>query len=133
MINVIYGAKGSGKTQKIIDKANARANLSKGCVLYLTDRAEHSDGVDNSIRFIDVKTYGITDENQALYFIKGLLASNYDVTDVFIDGLAKFIGKEVSELEKIFEQLDLISCDTDVAFTLTVSAEEVPLFMRKYI
>ena len=67
MINVIYGAKGSGKTQKIIDKANAKANTSKGCVLYLTDRAEHSDGVDNSIRFINVNSYGIADENR-FYF-----------------------------------------------------------------
>lgn len=66
-------------------------------------------------------------------FIKGLLAGNYDITDIYIDGLAKFIKKDVSQLENAFTQLDGLSGDFSVTFTLTVSAEEVPEFMRKYI
>ncbi len=133
MINIICGAKGSGKTQRIIEKANARVKTSKGCVVYMTDCAVHSAEVDNAIRFINVNDYGITSEEKILYFIKGLLAGNYDVTDVFIDGLAKFVEKDVADMEKAYEQLDLISSDTGVAFTLTVSAEEVPTFMKKYV
>ena len=53
--------------------------------------------------------------------------------DIYIDGLAKFIKKDVSQLENAFTQLDGLSGDFSVTFTLTVSAEEVPEFMRKYI
>ena len=88
MISIIYGAKGSGKTKRIIDAANDRARLSKGSVVYITDCADHSSVVDNGIRFIDINHYDVTDENGMLCFIKGLLAGNYDITDVYIDGLA---------------------------------------------
>ena len=133
MINIIYGAKGSGKTQKIIERANIKARSSKGCVVYVTDCANHSSDVDNSIRFVDINRYGIKDENGIVCFIKGLLAGNYDITDVFVDGLAKFVGKDVADMEETYTQLDLLSSDTGVAFTLTVSTEEVPQYMQKYI
>lgn len=133
MISIIYGAKGSGKTKRIIDAANERARLSKGSVVYITDCADHSSVVDNGIRFIDINHYDVTDENGMLCFIKGLLAGNYDITDVYIDGLAKFVKKDVSELEGAFSQLDLLGTEFNVTFTLTVSAEEVPDFMRRYI
>ena len=133
MISIIYGAKGSGKTKRIIDAANERARLSKGRVVYITDCADHSSVVDNGIRFIDINHYDVTDENGMLCFIKGLLAGNYDITDVYIDGLAKFVKKDVSELEDAFRQLDLLGTEFNVTFTLTVSAEEVPDFMRRYI
>lgn len=133
MISIIYGAKGSGKTKRIIDAANDRARSSKGSVVYITDCADHSSVVDNGIRFIDINHYDVTDENGMLCFIKGLLAGNYDITDVYIDGLAKFVKKDVSELEGAFRQLDLLGTEFNVTFTLTVSAEEVPDFMRRYI
>ena len=133
MISIIYGAKGSGKTKRIIDAANDRARSSKGSVVYITDCADHSSVVDNGIRFIDINHYDVTDENGMLCFIKGLLAGNYDITDVYIDGLAKFVKKDVSELEGAFRQLDLLGTEFNATFTLTVSAEEVPDFMRRYI
>ncbi len=133
MINIIYGAKGSGKTQRIIDAANDRARSGKGSLVYITDRPEHSKDVDNSIRFVDIKSYGLDSEIAVISFIKGLLAGNYDITDVYLDGLAKFIGKDVSDLESALASLDLIASDGNVSFTVTVTAEEPPQFMRKYI
>ena len=103
MINLIYGAKGSGKTEKIIACANDRVRTSKGNVVYITDREGHSGDVDNAVRFIDIKRYGVDDGKSALSFIKGLLAGNYDITDVYIDGLAKFIKKPVTEIEIVKE------------------------------
>ena len=133
MINVIYGAKGSGKTERIIAKANETVEKSKGCVIYLTNKPEHSKVLNSSIRFIDVTTYDVKEEKCFVSFVKGLLAGNYDITDVFMDGPAKFTGKAVEETENIFTALDLIGADANVNFTVTGSAEEVPDFMKKYI
>ena len=91
MINIIYGLKGSGKTQRIVDAANARAKTSKGCVIYITDQAAHSPYIDNDIRFIDICKYNVTAEDTLVAFIEGLLAGNYDITDIYIDGPAKFM------------------------------------------
>ena len=131
MINVIYGAKGSGKTERIIAKANETVEKSKGCVIYLTDKPEHSKALNAAIRFIDITEYDVKEEKSFVSFVKGLLAGNYDITDVFMDGPAKFTGKAVDEIEDIFTALDLIGADAKVNFTVTVSAEEVPDFMKK--
>lgn len=133
MINIIYGLKGSGKTERIISQANDCAKKSKGVVVYVTDRKEHSIAVDNSIRFVDVNEYGIKCEKCCVPFIKGLLAGNYDITDVYIDGLAKFIGMKIEDMENIYTQLEMLSTEHKVNFTLTVSIEKVPDFMKKYL
>ena len=133
MINLIYGAKGSGKTERIIAHANGKVMTSKGNVVYITDRKEHSGDVDNKVRFIDIKKYGVFDGKSAISFMQGLLAGNYDITDIYIDGLAKFIKKDVSEIEDELTQLENIAEETGVNFTLTVSIAEPLDFMKKYL
>ena len=133
MINLVYGAKGSGKTERIIAMANERVKESKGCVIYMTDKAEHSTSLSSAIRFINVKQYDLRDECCFLSFVRGLLAGNYDITDIDMDGPAKFMELPIDELEYTLKKLDEISIETGANFTLTISAEEVPPFMRKYI
>jgi hypothetical protein len=65
--------------------------------------------------------------------LKGLIAGNYDITDVYIDGLARFIGMKVEDMENIYKDVDLLSSDHKVDFTFTVSVEKVPDYMKKYI
>ncbi len=133
MINIIYGAKGSGKTAEIIERVNKKAEEGKGCVIYITDRKDHSVAVSNKARFINVLDYGITCEKCCVPFLKGLIAGNYDITDVYIDGLARFVGMKVEDMENIYKQVDLLSSDHNVDFTFTVSVAQVPDYMKKYI
>lgn len=133
MLNIIYGAKGSGKTQRIIEAANAAAEKSKGVVVYLTSEADHSGAVSNSVRYVDVAAYDLKTEQCLLSFLKGLLAGNYDITDVFVDGPTKFIGADVADSENLYDKIAMIGNDFKVNFTVTVSAEELPDFLRKYM
>lgn len=133
MIDIIYGLKGSGKTQRIVDSANARALKSNGCVVYITDQPTHSPYVDNKIRFVDIGKYNVTTESTLLAFVEGLLAGNYDITDIYIDGPAKFIKKPVEEMSDFYTAIELLSADHSVNFTVTVTAEEVPEYMKKYM
>lgn len=133
MINIIYGLKGNGKTAKIIEKANETAQNSKGVVVFITDRKDHSRAVSNKARFVCVNDYGITCDKCCVAFLKGLLAGNYDITDVFVDGLARFVGMEVKDMENIYKDIDLLSLEHNVDFTFTVSVENVPDYMKKYI
>ena len=133
MINVIYGLKGSGKTNKIIDKANWRAAATNGSIVYITDRPEHSREIDKSIRFININEYEICCESTLLAFIKGLFAGNYDITDVYIDGPAKFVKSEVGDMENFYKGIEAVSDKFKADFTVTVSVEEVPDYMKKYL
>ena len=133
MINIIYGAKGSGKTKKIIDKANEKAKTSKGVIMYVTDSSSHSLDIDPNIKFIEVGKYGLFDEKSLVSFVKGLLAGNYDITDIFIDGIGKFIKKDIIEMEQLYADLDRVANMANIEITSTVSAEELPEFMKKYV
>ena len=125
MINIIYGLKGSGKTQKIVDAANAKAAESKGCVIYITDQPTHSPYVVNTIRFIDIGKYKADTEQTLLAFLEGLLAGNYDITHVFIDSLTKIVSSDASDhaVEEFLDWLNSFSEKNNIKFTVTISAD----------
>ncbi len=133
MINIIYGLKGSGKTQKIIDAVNLKAESSKGNVVYITDQSAHSLYIAKNVRFVDITKYNVTNDGSLAAFIEGLLAGNYDITDIYVDGPAKFTGKKVEEMEEFYNIMQTLSSDHNVEFTFTVSVEEVPDYMKKYL
>lgn len=130
MIELIYGAKGTGKTTRIIEKANARATESKGNVVFVTPIDKYSLEINNNVRFVVTSEYGVNSECSLVAFIKGMIAGNADISDFFIDGLAKIEGVDpVSVIPK----LDELSTRYNVKFTVTLSASEVPVQLKRYI
>lgn len=132
MINLIYGAKGSGKTKKIIDAANAAVTKANGNVVYITDNDKYFD-VNREIRYINVNDFDIHCKGCLTGFIKGMIAANGDNNKFYIDGIGRILGKTPEELEEAFTKIEEISEKYGVDFTLTVSVAEVPKFMKKYI
>ena len=53
MISVIYGSKGTGKTKRVMDAANAAAEGATGQVMFITDN-NSSLGLAHNIRFVNV-------------------------------------------------------------------------------
>lgn len=132
MINLIYGAKGSGKTVKIIDAVNEKAKNTDANVVFITDN-DRSLGIDRAVRFVNVKDYDVKWDCCLLAFIKGMLAANSDNTAFYIDGISRFIGMKPEELEQVMTELDAVSTKYGVDLTLTISTAELPKFMKKYV
>lgn len=130
MIELIYGAKGSGKTQRIIAKANARVAHAKGNVVFLTPVDKYSLDIDNQIRFVVTGEYGIQTGCALSAFIKGMIAGNSDIGDVFIDGIAR-----IGDIDPVafIPTLDEIATRYNVNFTLTLSMAEVPASLKRYL
>lgn len=130
MIELIYGAKGTGKTTRIIDKVNACVAEAKGNVVFLTPNDKYSLGIDNRVRFVVTNEYDIKKGCGLLAFIKGMIAGNSDIGDIYIDGIAR-IG-DIDPVE-IIPQLDDLSTRYKVNFTVTLSMAEVPAQLKRYI
>lgn len=130
MIELIYGAKGTGKTTRIIEKANKRVHESKGNTIFISPENKYSLDIDNAIRMVATSEYDITKACQLEAFIKGMIAGNSDICDVFIDGIAR-IG-DVDPVEFI-PKLDALSEKYKVNFALTLSMAEVPASLKRYI
>ena len=133
MITLIHGPKGSGKTKKIIDMANAAGETDAGAVVYITDQPKHSVSVKHSVRFIDSAEYQINCPCSTLGFIKGILSGNNDITKVYIDGLARMCSSDITEMKDIYAELECLSEADKCDFFLTVSADKLPAYLKKYV
>ena len=135
MIQVIYGAKGTGKTKIIVDDANAYAKNAKGVVVYI-DRSNHRlHDLHRNIRLVDASHYGLTSQHDILSFIKGMLAANFDIEQIYMDGITRLLDCNVSELSELYQGMEQISKEHDVNFVITASGakEELPEFITKHI
>lgn len=129
MISVIYGAKGSGKTKRVIDAANLAAQSASGQVIFITDNAD-SLSVDPNVRFINLGEFGVKSEAEFIGFVKGMLATNFDIQKVFIDGMCRLLGKPAEELKPVFDTMAAVADNVD--FVATVSAATLPAFLKPY-
>lgn len=135
MIKLIYGAKGFGKTKIIIDTANSKVDNAHGDVVFIADTDRYTREIKYQIRFVNTKESNISSEEGLVCFIKGLIAGNYDIREMYIDGASRMANKEVADMESFYSELEAISNKSEVDFTLTVSVakENLPPFMAKYI
>lgn len=135
MIKIIYGAKGSGKTKRIIDTANEDALTSKGDVVFIADTNRYMYDLKRKVRFVNIDEYEIQTELGLLGFIRGMLAGNADITTVYVDGAHRMANRDIVDMVWFYNKLEALSEKNDTTFVLTVSADEkdLPDFIKKYI
>ena len=96
MIKLIVGTKGSGKTKAMIDQINDAVKTSKGNVVVVEKGMKLTYDIAPAARLIDLDEYKIAGGEMLYGFVAGLMASNYDITDLYIDGILKVLDLSVS-------------------------------------
>ena len=108
MLKLIIGVKGTGKTKQLIANVNEAIETSSGAVVCLEKGTKLRFDIKPQVRLINTNDYCVFDA-QALYgFVAGILASNHDITDLFIDGTLKICG-DISAFENMCVELDELS------------------------
>lgn len=120
MVDYITGINGIGKTRLLAQAAIAAAESSKGNVIYIDCSNKLNLELPSNIRLINAKDYAI-DGAIALYgFLLGLCASDYDLTDVFIDSTHKMISYDNTNINDFMEIVTKASSSTGVNFHFSV-------------
>ena len=134
MIQVIYGEKGSGKTQQIVSMANSAAQSAKGIVVYIDRSSNRMHDLVRDVRLVDASHYGLKSQDDILSFIKGMLAANFDIEQIFIDGISRLLDCNVNELGILYRGMEQIAKEHNVRFVITASStkENLHPFMAKY-
>ena len=127
MLKLIIGVKGTGKTKTLIDMVNAALETTKGDVVVVEKGTKLRYDIKSSARLIDVDEYMISDAQSLYGFIAGALASNHDVTDLFVDGTLKICNQDINAFEKMAQALNALISKSDVNLTMTVSMAEEDL------
>ncbi|MCI9010050.1 MAG: hypothetical protein HFE27_02580 [Clostridia bacterium] len=135
MIKIICGAKGSGKTKKIIEAANEAVVGAKGHLIFITDTKRYMYDLKREVRFIDVTDYNVAGEEALCGFVTGAIAGGYDNEYVYLDGIARIAGKELKDMAQIFYLIEKVSelRGLQVIITCSCSEEELPEFAKKYL
>lgn len=135
MINLIVGVKGTGKTKRLIDDVNKAVCASHGVVVCIEYGKKLTYDINYQVRLIDAKDYNIKD-GQSLYgFVCGILAGNYDVSELFIDSALKICQDNMPSFEKFVGDLESIVDRYSLHCVITASmpAEKLPDSLGKYV
>ncbi len=135
MIKLIVGLKGTGKTKTLIEMANAAIEKSNGSVICLEKGDKLRFDVKYQIRLIDTDEYAVTDATALYGFAAGILASNHDITDLFIDSALKICGDDIDAFEKMMLAIDALceKAGVNAVVTSSVEAEKLPETLKKYL
>ncbi|MCX7657674.1 MAG: hypothetical protein N2Z57_03240 [Oscillospiraceae bacterium] len=126
MIKLITGKKGTGKTKILIDMINDSAKKTSGNIVCIEKGAKLTYDIDHSVRLADTERYGIEGYDAVYGFIAGMLAGNFDISEVYVDSILKIGGPDFAALGNLLKKLDKIA-GNDVKLVFTVSADESEL------
>jgi len=139
MVKLIVGNKGSGKTKILIEMVKEAANLSKGNVVCIEKGDAMRFDLNYRIRLIDIEEYRTYGSDAYYGFIAGLLAGNYDITNIFGDATFKILcGKDAKDFDLLADfvkKIDALVGDKGpaVTFTLSCDPKDLPESVHKYI
>lgn len=135
MIELLVGLRGSGKTKTFFDKVNAASEASEGNVVCVEYGKKLTFNVDIKVRLIDVVDYGILNAEELYGFICGIIASNYDITEIYIDSALKMCNNNVDEFEKFILRLADRTDKYGIKcfITSSIAPEELPASLGGYV
>jgi hypothetical protein len=128
MIQLVVGKKGKGKTKIVLEMVNKEITIASGNIVYLDKGNDHMYELNNKVRLINVKDYGVSSPDEFVGFIRGIVSQDHDLEQMYFDGFLKISCLEGSDrLEEIINKLDEISNTYGFKIIASVSIDEVDL------
>lgn len=135
MVQFIVGDKGKGKTKHLLDKVNTEIKDVQGNIVYLDKSTKHMFELNNKIRLIDVPEYLVTDCDEFVGFVCGIISQDHDLQQMYFDSFMKIACVDADGIEKVICKLEKISEKFHVDFVISIALDEsvLPENVRKNI
>lgn len=108
MVKFILGAKGAGKTKWLIDQANNDIKEGNGNIAFVEVDDDHIFSLDYNVRLINADDYRLQNIESFYGFLCGLMAMDYDLQKIYVDGVYKVVKLNIEELEFLFNKLSKV-------------------------
>ncbi|RVU55187.1 hypothetical protein [Anaerosphaera multitolerans] len=134
MIKYILGAKGAGKTRWLIDNANADYKSGNGNIAFVEVDDDHIFSLDYNVRLINATDYILDDVESFYGFICGLMAMDYDLQKIYIDGIYKVLKLNIEDLEYIKNKLDKVeeAENREIYINVNYLLEDMPESLKEH-
>lgn len=133
MVKLITGKRGSGKTKILIDAIHDAERKSKGNVVAVQKGSSLNTDITYKVRLINVEDYKVEGTEAFYGFIAGILASDHDCTDIFVDATLRITGRDYVKVGEMFEKLDKLSSEVTVTCTISADNSELSDNIKKFI
>ncbi len=133
MVKIITGRRGSGKTKILIDAIHAAEKQSKGNVVAIQKGSSLNTDITYKVRLINIEDYAVEGIDAFYGFVAGILSSDHDCTDIFVDATLKITGRDYAKLGDMFDRLAAISPETTITLTISADNSELPENVKKFI
>lgn len=135
MVKIIIGVKGTGKTKILIEMINSALESSKGSVVCIEKGENLRLTLSHKCRLINSDEYLVNNAEELYGFIAGLLASNHDITDLFIDATFRICQRDVVAFDAFLSEIDqLVSkFNVNLVMTLSMPSENATENIKKYL
>ena len=125
MVKLIVGHKGSGKTKQMIELANDTVDNSKGSVIFINKNSRLMYDLKYSIRVVCMEDFEhITNSDEYIGFIYGIISSDHDIETIFIDSTLKHADFSLGDLPEFLTRLKNISKNYGMNFVVSLSADK---------
>lgn len=135
MVKLLVGHKGSGKTKSMIQLANERVEKSDGSIVFINKNHRLMYDLKYKIRVVCMEEYEhITNSDEYIGFLYGIISSDHDIEVIFIDSILKHADVNVSDLPEFLSRLKGISEKYNIEFVVSISAsaEEIGDTAKQY-
>jgi len=133
LVQLIAGTKGSGKTKALIEMINHAVGTTNGCIVCIEKNMNLIYDIKHSVRLIDVDDYKIEGYDQFYGFVAGVLAGNYDITEVYIDGILRIGNHDLIGFERFILKIEELCKNIKVVLTVSEQSEKLPESVKKYM
>ncbi|MBD7910235.1 MULTISPECIES: hypothetical protein [Clostridium] len=135
MIQVFCNKRGSGKTKNLINLANEQLTEAKGDSVYIDDDNRHISQINRRIRFINTNEFNITGYNEFYGLLCGIISENYDVENIYIDGVFKINSGTTKESSEWFKRIYKLTKQFEINIYMNINYEnqEIPDFIKEYV
>lgn len=125
MVNLLIGHKGSGKTKKMIELANDEVQTADGSIIFINKNHRLMYDLNHRIRVVCMEDYPhITNSDEYIGFIYGIISSDHDIEMMFIDSILKHADVSLGDLPDFIIRLKKIADHYDIEFTVSLSADK---------
>ena len=98
MVEIIAGEKGKGKTKYLLDKVNDSVKSASGNIVYLDKSQKHMYELSNKVRLINVTDFPVTNCDEFLGFICGIVSQDHDLQEMYLDSFLTIANIEEGQI-----------------------------------
>lgn len=125
MVKLLIGHKGTGKTKMMIEMANEEVERSNGSVIFINKNSRLMYDLKYRIRVVCMEDFEhITNSDEYIGFIYGIISSDHDIETIYIDSILKHADFSLGDLPEFLTRLKNISKNYGMDFVVSLSAEQ---------